>query len=542
MTRLAKVTVDGSPRVIDLARPVAFDFHVDSVAGSDTADGTTPTTAWKTLTKVQNSTFPPGARIGLKRGSLFRSYLPFPSSGTAGNPITIGVYGPEADPKPIISGGEIVTGWTTYSGGTNTFQVSVTPEPLVLVRNGQILLRGTNRDTLADGEWRWTSGVLYVRDNNQSPNSDIYERGAREGAFRTDTKTDIVVQDITFQTCNGRALFFAQSSHRAAARRCSFRHTTLGVKDGVGTGYNGALSFHFTNDAIVEDCDFEGVYSDAIGGFNCLRPTVRRNTVGIVYGDASDNVQFDWPAEPTAGTGWLFEDNDFTFGSTTSHKGNGVMFGSGGTLRDTRCVGGNFGFSLPANDVTVTRVFYRGHGLLGSMRLSDNNAQPLGNQTYTDCVVLDSVNGINVESPSGSPNRTNLAYDHITIARTSGRAALFANPVSGRIRDSILWSPTRTTALVEVSAIVSGQAFTISDSIIGPELPGVPLIRWLGTNYNTLTAWQTATGNGVGCTVADPLFTDLDSDDLTLLPGSPALAAASDGTNLGGNPGLVPTS
>ncbi len=101
-------------------------FHVDP-AGEDTADGLTPATAWKTLAKVaaQQGSLQPGDLVLLKRGATFRESLNFSRSGASGRPIVIGAYG--VGPRPVISGGRLLRGFTPHGGGI--FRASVVVPP-----------------------------------------------------------------------------------------------------------------------------------------------------------------------------------------------------------------------------------------------------------------------------------------------------------------------------------------------------------------------------------------------------------------------------
>jgi hypothetical protein len=76
-------------------------YYVSNV-GSDLNDGRTPATAWKTISKVNSTSFNPGNSISFKRGDTWREQLTIPSSGVAGNPITFGAYG--QGPQPRIAG------------------------------------------------------------------------------------------------------------------------------------------------------------------------------------------------------------------------------------------------------------------------------------------------------------------------------------------------------------------------------------------------------------------------------------------------------
>jgi len=71
-----------------------------SPTGNDTNDGTTETTPWGTVGKVNQTTFQPGERILFKAGGRWTGQLWPLGSGHAGAPITLGSYGKGA--KPII--------------------------------------------------------------------------------------------------------------------------------------------------------------------------------------------------------------------------------------------------------------------------------------------------------------------------------------------------------------------------------------------------------------------------------------------------------
>lgn len=77
-----------------MAAAAGTTYYVDSALGSDNSSGTSETAAWKTLGKVNSTTFSPGDRILLKAGSVWTNqYLDLQGSGTEGNPITVDRYG-----------------------------------------------------------------------------------------------------------------------------------------------------------------------------------------------------------------------------------------------------------------------------------------------------------------------------------------------------------------------------------------------------------------------------------------------------------------
>jgi Right handed beta helix region len=82
------------------ATPTAY--YIDSAGGNDAAAGTAPDSPWKSLQKVNATTFFPGDRILFKSGSVWHGQLWPKGSGTEGNPITLGMYG--GGVKPEIDG------------------------------------------------------------------------------------------------------------------------------------------------------------------------------------------------------------------------------------------------------------------------------------------------------------------------------------------------------------------------------------------------------------------------------------------------------
>jgi hypothetical protein len=81
-------------------------YYVDSRGGNDSNAGTSPAAAWKSLEKVNATTFSPGDRILLKSSSVWRGQLWPKGSGVEGKPITIGMYG--GGVKPVINGEGLV--------------------------------------------------------------------------------------------------------------------------------------------------------------------------------------------------------------------------------------------------------------------------------------------------------------------------------------------------------------------------------------------------------------------------------------------------
>jgi len=80
----------------------AADYYVDCSAGSDQSSGLSAEQAWRSLDKINVTTFAPGDSILLKRGRRCAGMLWPKGSGQEGRPIRIGAFGTGA--LPVIDG------------------------------------------------------------------------------------------------------------------------------------------------------------------------------------------------------------------------------------------------------------------------------------------------------------------------------------------------------------------------------------------------------------------------------------------------------
>lgn len=85
-----------------LARPSvirASTIYVDSIHGNDANSGTSPSTPWKTLAKVNATNYNPGDHILFRAGSAWEGQLAISSSGKEGKPIIVDRYGRGSRPR-----------------------------------------------------------------------------------------------------------------------------------------------------------------------------------------------------------------------------------------------------------------------------------------------------------------------------------------------------------------------------------------------------------------------------------------------------------
>jgi len=73
-------------------------YYIDCNVANDNGAGTSPTTAWKSIAKVNSSYFSSADQILFKKGCTWREQLNLPSAGTSGHPIAFGSYGTGTNP------------------------------------------------------------------------------------------------------------------------------------------------------------------------------------------------------------------------------------------------------------------------------------------------------------------------------------------------------------------------------------------------------------------------------------------------------------
>jgi parallel beta-helix repeat protein len=89
--------------------PAAASTYYVSNSGSDSNPGSSASSPWQSVARVNTGAFNPGDSILFQRGGIWREQLIPPSSGSAANPITISAYGSGAN--PVISGANVVSQW-----------------------------------------------------------------------------------------------------------------------------------------------------------------------------------------------------------------------------------------------------------------------------------------------------------------------------------------------------------------------------------------------------------------------------------------------
>ena len=132
-------------------------YYVDSATGNDTNNGTSPGSPWKTLAKVNGTTFQPGETILFKAGGIWTggTQLYPKGSGVTNRPIVIDKYGTGA--LPVIDAGTATGGGAVRLVNQQYWEVNNLEITSDAASDGD--RRGVHLSASVDGTFRH----LYVR-------------------------------------------------------------------------------------------------------------------------------------------------------------------------------------------------------------------------------------------------------------------------------------------------------------------------------------------------------------------------------------------
>lgn len=212
-------------------------YYVDAVNGDDSNDGTTPETAWKTLTKASSiRKLTEGGSILLKAGCVWNGeQLEVKNAeGTVENPIVIGSYGEGA--KPVINGNG--ANWSADSK-EELAAVHIYNSENIIIENLEI----TNWDSSVSGDYTQSSKLL----------SGLVVENKDAGEL-----ANVVIRNNKIHDVNGK---MAGGSEKAAGG-------LIAVVTGGGSNHTGTVESYFAGLTIegneVYKVCHEAIYMESV--------------------------------------------------------------------------------------------------------------------------------------------------------------------------------------------------------------------------------------------------------------------------------------
>lgn len=137
-------------------------FYVSSSSGDDANPGTL-SQPWKTIAKVNATTFAAGDHILFKNGDTFTGTLVADNDGNSTSRIVYGNYGP-AFVRPVISGFKELTTWTA-SSKAGVYYSAMPTSPSIVLADGKLKGKGrfpktTYNDYVANSDTSITDSTL----------------------------------------------------------------------------------------------------------------------------------------------------------------------------------------------------------------------------------------------------------------------------------------------------------------------------------------------------------------------------------------------
>ncbi len=214
-------------------------YYIDPSAGDDTHSGLSPSTPWKSVIKLNNSTLGPGDSVLFKRGSVFRDRIEA-ESGTAQGFIRYGAYGTGS--KPLFLGSVSATNvsdWTNAGGNiwvsTSAFSYDVGN---VIFNNGATV-----------GVKKWSLGELsLLNDYYYDSNSQLVVINHSGNPASSYSSVELALNWHSVNKASG-------TLNPGISLMSNIVFENLDFRNSAACGLNIVNSHHI----IVQDCDFSWI-------------------------------------------------------------------------------------------------------------------------------------------------------------------------------------------------------------------------------------------------------------------------------------------
>ena len=551
-------------------------YYVDNLAGSDSNSGTSATTAWKTIARLNQASFAPGDRILFKRGGIWREQLTISAAGMPGNPILFDAYG--SGSAPVVSGSDLlpVPIWSVCSTCQQyIWTAPVKIQPNIVLFNG---IAGKQQKSIANldsaTDWYWSNGVLYVWFTGnpgysyRSPGVEVGSRSLGIGFFGA---SYVTVQNLAIAGVNGKpsnAAVYAQPSFQLGKSTHDISLHNLTVANGAGDG----IHLEDCQNCIVQGSGVSGMARNGItlvsahANFPVTAAAILNNTVsgsgydGIGTYGCAVGASCEGIAEPAG----LFLTGVVVSNNTVHDNGEGIYFrwtnysviqaNSTYHNSNTALHGELEGIELEASSRnTIERNLVYGNTMSGIELSNDSGAGTALTGSSGNVLAYNSVhdNGQHGLFTNAAPSSNNAFRYNVVWNHLNGECFL-ANGTGHQFYGNTCWnnstgidfytsSTTPTTASISVrNNIIAGsihQAVKIESGVTTSTLAfdfndyynsSAPLRFVWPTSSGDLTAWRATFTYDLHSLNENPQFVSTSpslASQLAVLAGSPTIGA-----------------
>ncbi|MBK8500315.1 MAG: right-handed parallel beta-helix repeat-containing protein [Flavobacteriales bacterium] len=412
-----------------------------SPSGSDTNNGTSTGTPWKTISKVNamGTGLHAGDQVLFLRGGIWREKLSVPNSGTSASKITFGAYGTGAE--PIISGSVLVSSWTLHTG--NIWKATVSSRVKQVYFNGALqtqarfpnsgFLRTDNASStsttdaaLTQGSGYFTGATMVLRTTNWSWDTAFVSTHSGTTLTHTSTGNNLGTQNWGFFLRNKLALLDAAGEWYYDKPTSTLYVWCPGNAAPAGNTIEAAVTdfgIYFSyqrHDIIVQNIQFQhqidasvrlsGTYNVEVGYCKML------DTQRAIYSTgATQNIHHNTIAR-TYQTAVYLLDNNSTF---TFNTFDDICLWPGSGENNW----GYFGLRCNGTGMTVSDNRFQNIGYIGMVVEANTLAER--NVVRNPLMILNDGGGIAIDNANGMVLRKNIVMD--AYGDTAGVAPQYTN-------------------------------------------------------------------------------------------------------------------
>jgi hypothetical protein len=246
----------------------AITYYVDTTGGSDSNNGTSEVTAWKTVSKVNGVSFSPGDEILFKRGETWREQL-IPHSGDETGYITYGAYGTGNKPLLLGSVTRNDTGDWAYEGGNIWVASGLLYDVGNLIFNDEESVgeKVRNESELdAQGKFWYDENNFILKLYSVANPATVYsniECTLNRYIVSLSGQSYAIFEnlDVRYGGAHGIA---GEYVHHIIVRDCDFSYIGGGRHTGELRYGNGIEFWNSAHDTTVERCTFSEIYDAAL--------------------------------------------------------------------------------------------------------------------------------------------------------------------------------------------------------------------------------------------------------------------------------------
>ncbi len=315
-------------------------YYVDSVNGYDSDSGLSPDSAWKSLNKINSTTFGPGDKILFKSGSQFTGRFYPQGSGSPGAPIIVDMYGvgnkPRIDADALYEEAILLKNVEYWE--INNLEITNTGPTRELHRKG-VYLHVENYDTAHHLYLR----DLYIHDVNGSNIKNVNPPSAGIVWYCSGTIPSRF-DGLLIEDCNlvrtDRDGIFANSLFRTGSNQ--YRSLNVIIRNNYieDAGVNGIVPIG-CDGAIVEYNVVRSVGARLVSGednagiwpFACDNTVIQYNTVIDTKGNSGQGYDSDYMCRNSLFQYNYSRDNEGGFITTVCYGGNPDYYNDGTVIR-----------------------------------------------------------------------------------------------------------------------------------------------------------------------------------------------------------------